>query len=158
MSTELVNMLSQCEFNGRKDVLHFKLLQAALDENKANKNADQNRKNKNENEMRENFEEDDDEISNGYEKFSDENRYTSKDRRFSSSEDVHRDLFKKREKRSPLALLESSKRQYENPFLTPRIDKSTNRMPDRSHTSLPLSKSKRMRRNLSKKHTASKEL
>ena len=30
-------MLRQCEFNGRKDVLHFKLLQAAINENNANK-------------------------------------------------------------------------------------------------------------------------
>lgn len=32
-------MLGQCEFNGRKDVLHFKLLQAALEENISEKNS-----------------------------------------------------------------------------------------------------------------------
>ena len=35
-------MLRQCEFNGRKDVLHFKLLQAAINENNANKNSVKN--------------------------------------------------------------------------------------------------------------------
>ena len=35
-------MLRQCEFNGRKDILHFKLLQAAINENNVNKIPDKN--------------------------------------------------------------------------------------------------------------------
>lgn len=42
-------MLARCEFNGRKDVLHFKLLQAAIEENKANIFSGQNAKKINEN-------------------------------------------------------------------------------------------------------------
>lgn len=42
-------MLHQCEFNGKKDVLHFKLLQAAISENNAKKAYEQNAENLNEN-------------------------------------------------------------------------------------------------------------
>ena len=42
-------MLHHCEFNGKKDVLHFKLLQAAISENNAKKACEQNAENLNEN-------------------------------------------------------------------------------------------------------------
>ena len=42
-------MLHQCEFNGKRDVLHFKLLQAAINENNAKKACEQNAENLNEN-------------------------------------------------------------------------------------------------------------
>ena len=42
-------MLHQCEFNGKRDVLHFKLLQAAISENNAKKAYEQNAENLNEN-------------------------------------------------------------------------------------------------------------
>ena len=42
-------MLHQCEFNGKKDVLHFKLLQAAISENNAKKAYELNAENLNEN-------------------------------------------------------------------------------------------------------------
>ena len=42
-------MLHRSEFNGKKDVLHFKLLQAAINENNAKKAYEQNTENLNEN-------------------------------------------------------------------------------------------------------------
>ena len=42
-------MLHRSEFNGKKDVLHFKLLQAAINENNAKKAYEQNMENLNEN-------------------------------------------------------------------------------------------------------------
>ena len=42
-------MLHQCEFNGKRDVLHFKLLQAAISENNAKKAYELNAENLNEN-------------------------------------------------------------------------------------------------------------
>ena len=42
-------MLRQCEFNGKKDVLHFKLLQAAINQNNAKKVIDQSAEKMNEN-------------------------------------------------------------------------------------------------------------
>ena len=145
-------MLRQCEFNGRKDVLHFKLLQAAINENNANKNSIKNPnqivQKSIENSMLEN---------NCYDKHREIKTYQKQARknsdRYDSDEDQcqfqgYRDDIayanekkKKRLSSSVVALDPRSKRKYENPFMIKTKSASQLKHP------LPVSESKKALKN-----------
>ena len=123
-------MLRSCEFNGRKDVLHFKLLQAAINENNANKicvkNPNQNVQKSVENSMLENNYCDENREIESYQK-----RVRTNNDRYDDSDDGH-DQFqsyrdrvpranerKKKRISSSMSSFDSrSKRTCENPFMT----------------------------------------
>ena len=74
-------MLHRSEFNGKKDVLHFKLLQAAINENNAKKAYEQNMENLNEN-------------SNVSKRYGMINNNERKDTTYNNPRDNHRFQFK----------------------------------------------------------------
>ena len=122
-------MLRQCEFNGRKDVLHFKLLQAAINENNANKIAV-----KSPHQIVEKSAENSKPENNYYDKNQEIGTYQTHSRKNSDQYDsdegqyrfqAHRNDVgyanekKKRRISSSMSTLDPrSKRKYENPFMT----------------------------------------
>ena len=142
-------MLSQCEFNGRKDVLHFKLLQAALEENVSEKNSQKMYENLDE--IRKSSDEEQDALRDYEEKRNSGNRNQLKNEYHSvyNQKNIRNDIGSKKKKVSFGSIepgLEShSIRKHENPFLSTKL-KHSKRALAQSH-SLPLSKHKKLRRN-----------
>ena len=122
-------MLRQCEFNGRKDVLHFKLLQAAINENNANKISV-----KSPHQIVEKSAENSKPENNYYDKNREIETYQKQSRKNSDQYDSDEGQYqfqghrndvvyanerkKKRISSSTSSLDPPSKRKYENPFMT----------------------------------------
>ena len=145
-------MLRQCEFNGRKDVLHFKLLQAAINENNANKisvkNPNQIIQKSAENSMHENEYYDKDREIETYKKQSrkNSNQYDSDEGQYQFQgyrDDVaYANERKKRRISSSMRSLDPrSKRKCENPFMTKSKSVSQLKRP------LPVSESRKALKN-----------
>ena len=146
-------MLRSCEFNGRKDVLHFKLLQAAIHENNANKisvkNLNQNVQKPAENSVLENNYSDENREIEPYQK-----RFRANSDRCDDSDDgqcqfrgyrdrdVYADERKKKKISSSMSSLDDRpKRKYENPFMAKA------RPAIRLKRALPVSESKKTLKN-----------
>ena len=146
-------MLRSCEFNGRKDVLHFKLLQAAIHENNANKisakNLNQNVQKPTENSVLENNYSDEDREIEPYQK-----RFRANSDRCDDSDDGQcqfrgyrdRDVYADERKKKKISSSMSSlyarpKRKYENPFM------AKSRPAIRLKRTLPVSESKKSLKN-----------
>ena len=143
-------MLGQCEFNGRKDILHFKLLQAALEENISEKNSPKMYENIDE--IRKSSDEEQNDHHKDYEEKHNGNRNQHKNeyQPINNKKNIRNDIGSKK-KKGQFGLIESdleshSIQKYENPFLTTKL-KHSKRALAQSH-SLPLSsKHKKLRRN-----------
>ena len=153
-------MLRQCEFNGRKDILHFKLLQAAINENNVNKIPDKNTGN-----MRgkfvgsQDYLDDHQKLSGNYEQGGSDNQYN-----FDNGEDDINHEQRSKKKRGSSSLLESrskrkhessfipmehhSKRKHENPFISKIRSSSEQKRSGGLNGVLPLSKNKKMLKNV----------
>ena len=142
-------MLRQCEFNGRKDILHFKLLQAAIEENNVDRNTDLNLK-KNDRKFCNVYEHSDSEneyeTSESREKNDERSQYQSikGEHRVRKQVDLNRDLRNKNKKNSFEKEFGCSQKKYENPFLSRKMKHCK-----RSHhnETMPLSKNKKLRKN-----------
>ena len=146
-------MLRSCEFNGRKDVLYFKMLQAAIHENNAKKisakNLNQNVQKPTENSVLENNYSDENREIEPYQK-----RFRANSDRCDDSDDgqcqfrgyrdrdVYADERKKKKISSSMSSLDARpKRKYENPFM------AKSRPAIRLKRTLPVSESKKSLKN-----------
>ena len=146
-------MLRSCEFNGRKDVLYFKMLQAAIHENNAKKisakNLNQNVQKPTENSELENNYSDENREIEPYQK-----RFRANSDRCDDSDDgqcqfrgyrdrdVYADERKKKKISSSMSSLDDRpKRKYENPFMAKA------RPAIRLKRALPVSESKKTLKN-----------
>jgi hypothetical protein len=142
-------MLRQCEFNGRKDVLHFKLLQAAINENNANKisakNPNQiNQKSAENSMLAKVYHDKNREIESYREQAHDNNQYDFDDDQYQDCHNETGHASEKRKKRisSSMGILDPrSKRKCENPYISK--PKTTNQF----KRPLPLSGSRKALRN-----------
>ena len=141
-------MLRQCEFNGRQDVLHFKLLQAAINKNNVDKTSDrisnQIEQNSAENSMvsknyldenreRESYRE---QAENGIQYHPNTNQYQPQNQHYDIN---HGSRQKKRRISSPMSVSEPrSKRKHQNSLM------SKSKPMNQLTRALPLSKNKKM--------------
>ena len=147
-------MLRQCEFNGRKDILHFKLLQAVINENNNNKAPDKNMEN-----IHEKLTDSHDYFHNHRGLNGDCNQVGSGDRNnFIGGEDGNHD----RKGKKKVSSVESrSKRKHENSFIpmechskrkhgnsyNPKIRSSSMASSSGLNSVLPLSGNKKLQKN-----------